>query len=98
EEHVVRAAEGALELGLREQRADLRLAARRDQGQPIERAGEHAAVDQLQPGVAVPARDLEARLLEGAREPDAAPFTVRGAVAERLDRNRAEFRVDRARQ
>ena len=71
-------------------------AASRDQ--PIERAGDHAAIDQFRAGVAEPAADVEARLIEAAGEAQAAALAARRVIGERLDQNGAEFRVDDARR
>ena len=64
EEHGSLAAEGAAQLGAREQRRKPRLAAGRHKAQPVERAGDHAVVDELHPGIAERATDLEPQLLD----------------------------------
>src|SRR6185503_13952046 len=97
-EHALLAAEGALELRTREQRAELRFASGGEERQAVDGARDDAAVDQFLTGVAEPARELEARLFEAAREPEALPRARRCAVGERRDRNLAELRVDRVRQ
>ena len=97
-EHAALAAEGALEFGAREQRGELRLAAGREQAEAIERAGDHAAIDQLGARIAEPAADFETRLLEVARKAQAAARAAGRSVSEGLDQHRAEFGVDRSRR
>ena len=64
------AAEMPVELGLREQRADLRLAAGRQQRQPVERAGKRRALDESA-ALAEPPGDLQLRIVEVAQEAEA---------------------------
>src|SRR5665647_665006 len=64
------AAEAAVEFGLREQRADLRLAAGRQQSQPVERAGQSAARYQTS-RLTEPARQPEVWIVIGADEAEA---------------------------
>src|SRR5215212_10920563 len=94
EEDAALAAEAALQLGAREQRRELRLAAGSEQAQAIKRASDHAAINQLGTGIAEPAAEFEARLIEIARKAQTTARTARRIVDERLDQHRAEFRVD----
>src|SRR5262249_2634596 len=73
------AARLALLPGAREQFRHLLLARSHHPRQPLERADDHATVDDLQGGAAVPAGDCEPRLLEGAHEAEALARRARGA-------------------
>src|SRR5450830_463148 len=68
QQRVALAAETAIKLGLREQRADFRLAAGGEQCQPVERAGERAAFDEIGAALAEPAGQLQQWVVIGAHE------------------------------
>src|SRR5437667_8765610 len=67
-EDALLAAEGAPQLRAREQRGEPRLVAGGDKAEAIERTRHHPVVNQLQPAVTERARELEAQLLELARD------------------------------
>src|SRR5471032_1281279 len=84
------AAIAAIELGLREQRARLGLAAGRKQRQPVERASEHAALNELRAALAKPAGQLHPRIVVSAHKAETMPGRAFGDF-ESDNRERTEF-------
>src|SRR5437016_5863599 len=94
EEYAVLSTEAALQFGAREQRCELRFAARREQRKAIECAGKHAAIDQLRAAIAEPAGELEPGLFKAAGKAETAARASRRPIGEGLDQHCAEFRFE----
>src|SRR3954454_22546024 len=94
EEDRTLAAEGAAQFGARKQRRKPRLATGGGEAQPIDRASHHTVVDELEPGIAERAGNLEAQLLELARNVQAIAPALDGI----LNAHGAELGVDAVRR
>ncbi len=73
QERLALPAEAAAEFGLREQRGDLGFAAGGQQCQPVECAGQRAALDEIRSALAKPAGQLQPRIIIAAHESEAMP-------------------------
>ena len=91
------AAKASIEFGLREQRADLRLAAGGEQCQSVERTGQRALLDEFGAALAEPAGQLQSRIIVRAHEAKAMAWRAFRGV-EGNDRQRTEFARQRSRR